>query len=504
MLKYFAFFLPLLALALPPEVQMIGVNEAGAEFGRGIGTYNKDYTYPGAKQFDYCQAKGLKVIRLPFKWERIQPGLNQPLAEAELARLDGVVALARERDLKLLLDMHNYARYNGKVIGTEEVPNAAFADVWTRLASHFRDETAVFAYGIMNEPHATNGLWPAAAQACVDGIRTVDTTHTILVCGDGWSGAHSWPKINGKFLLNDPSGNLVYEAHQYFDHDNSGSYKRTYDEEGATPTVGVERLQPFVQWLKENNAQGFIGEFGVPNNDPRWLVVLDNTLAEMKKQNLGGTYWAAGPWWSNYALSLEPTKEGADRPQMAVIAQYLGTGDGTGEKPWIAAAQAAEVAAQQVREADAKLGKRLYDFGERKESYHYSNEGSEFASEAGEIDGRKVRKISYKHVGEPAWVGLGLYFGSLNCKDRTAFSLDLKADPPGKLEVKAYDTSGKKYSATYELGAGWQTLAIPFAELKADGESYTGEKPLQKIEFQPSAKRDGGILYLGTLRLPPR
>ena len=500
MLKPLAFLFPLLAVALPPELQMIGVNQAGAEFGRGVGVYNKDYTYPGAKQFDYCQAKGLKVIRLPFKWERIQPQLAQPLAEAELARLDAVVRLARERNLKLILDMHNYARYEGKVIGTAEVPNAAFAKVWALLAEHFRDEEAIFAYGIMNEPHATNGLWPAAAQACVDGIRTVDTKHTILVCGDGWSGAHSWPSANGTFLLTDPANNLVYEAHQYFDHDNSGSYKKSYDEEGAYPTVGVERLQPFLRWLKEHDAQGFIGEFGVPNNDPRWLVVLDNTLAEMKRQGLGGTYWAAGPWWNNYPLSLEPTKEGEDRPQMAVIGHYLG--DGTGDQPWIAAAQAAEIAAQQTREADAKLGKRLHDFGERKESYHYSNEGSEFASAAAEVDGRKVRTITYKHVGEPAWVGFGLYFGSLNCQDRAAFSLELRAAEVTKLEIKAYDTAGKKYSATFDVGTDWQTLTIPFAELKADGESYPADKPIQKIEFQPSPSRTGGTLHLGAFRFP--
>jgi endoglucanase len=500
-----ALFAPLFAVfvagAVPPEATMIGVNLAVGEFGKAPGVFGKDYAYPGAKQFDYCQKKGLKVVRLPFRWERVQDELMGPLDPVDMKRLDAVVKLARERDLKLILDMHNYARHLGKLIGTEDVPNAAFADVWRKIASRYKDEPGIFAYGIMNEPHGTKGLWPAAAQACVDAIRTVDTNHTILVCGDGWSGAHSWPKINGKFLLNDPAQNLVYEAHQYFDHNNSGSYKRGYDEEGAYPTVGVERLQPFIKWLKENNARGFIGEFGVPDNDPRWLVVLDNTLAEMRKHNLGGTYWAAGPWWGKYALSVEP-RDGQDRPQMAVLEQYTGIAT-THEKPWIAAAKAAETAAQKAREADAKLGKRIYDFGEKKESYHYSNEGSEFASEAAEVDGRQVRRITYKHKGEPAWVGFGLYFGSLNCKGRTAFTLELRADKAGKLEIKAYDTAGKKYSASFPVGTEWQTLTIPFAELKSDGEGYPADKPIQKIEFQPSTNRAGGTLYLGAFRLPP-
>ena len=486
------------AAPVAPEAKMIGVSQAGAEFGKGRGAFNKAYTYPGAKQLDYCQKKELRVIRLPFKWERMQHQLMAPLDPAEVARMDGVVKLARDRDLKLILDMHNYARYDGKLIGTTEVPNAAYADVWQKLASHYRDEEAIFAYGIMNEPHGTKGLWPAAAQTCVDAIRKVDTDHTIMVCGDGWSGAHSWPRINGTFLLKDPADRLVYEAHQYFDRNNSGSYRKSYDEEGAYPTVGVDRLQPFIKWLKKHNVQGFIGEFGVPNNDPRWLVVLDHTLAEMQKHQLGGTYWAAGPWWGKYPLSLEP-RDGKDRPQMAVIDQYLGVR--TGQKPWIEAAKLAELAAQRAREADAKLGKRIHDFGQKKESYHYSNKGSEFASEAAEDGDRKVRKISYKHIGEPAWVGLGLYFGALNCKDRDAFSLDVRAAKPSKLEIKAYTPSGERFSATFGIGTEWRTLPIPFAKLKVGDQSYAGAKPIQKIEFQPSTSREGGILYLGAFRL---
>ncbi len=55
--------------------------------------------------------KGLKVVRLPFRWERLQPSLMGPLDALELKRLDKVVGLARDRQLKILLDVHNYARY---------------------------------------------------------------------------------------------------------------------------------------------------------------------------------------------------------------------------------------------------------------------------------------------------------------------------------------------------------------------------------------------------------
>ena len=308
---------------VPQEAAMVGVNLASGDFGGLPGVYGRDYVYPGPPQFDYCKAKGLTVVRLPFRWERLQPKLLGPLDAAELKRLDDAVGLARDRHLKILLDVHNYARYRDKLIGTRDVPRAAFADFWKKMAAHYQPEAAIFAYGLMNEPHDTGGLWPAAAQAAIDAIRTVDVKHAISVCGDGWSGAHSWKQNNDKLILKDPADNLVYEAHQYFDRDSSGTYRQSYDQSGATPKLGVERLGPFVEWLKEHNARGFIGEFGVPDNDPRWLVVLDNFLAAMKQNGIGGTYWAAGPWWGDYPLSVEPRK-GKDRPQMEVLELYAG------------------------------------------------------------------------------------------------------------------------------------------------------------------------------------
>jgi endoglucanase len=414
-------------------------------------------------------------------------------------RLDQVVELARERGIGLLFDLHNYARYNGKLIGTDDVPIAAFADFWRRFAGHYQDASAVFGYGVMNEPHSTQGLWPAAAQAAVDAIRSVDRRHTIFVCGDGWSGAHSWKKINQDFLLNDPEKNLVYEAHQYFDRDNSGRYGRSYDEDGAYPTIGVDRLAPFVEWLKEHDARGFIGEFGVPDHDPRWLVVLDNFLAAMKENQIGGTYWAAGPWWGDYPLSVEP-RNGRDRPQMTVLDQYTGSGK-PANKPWLAVAAAAERAA---RELEDRGGKVVYDLGARPESYHYSNEGSEFRSEPAEDRGRQVRKITYRHRGQIAWVGFGLYFGELDCTRYAGFRLEIRSDRPCQLEVKAYPADDQRYSGVFPVSTQWQDLNIPFAQLEREGQTFDATRKLLKIEFQPNREEQGNTIFLGKFILLPK
>jgi endoglucanase len=58
--------------------------------------------------------------------ETLQPDLNQPLNQAETDRLRACVTLATDRGLTVLLDPHNYARHYDKVVGSADVPDAAF------------------------------------------------------------------------------------------------------------------------------------------------------------------------------------------------------------------------------------------------------------------------------------------------------------------------------------------------------------------------------------------
>ena len=64
-----------------------------------------------------------------------------------------------------------------------------------------------------------------------------------------------------------------------------------------------------------------IGECGVPGDDPRWMTMLDGALAYLRDNNVSFTYWAAGPWWGTYPLSIEPNGT-VDKPQMAILEKY--------------------------------------------------------------------------------------------------------------------------------------------------------------------------------------
>ena len=295
------------------------MNLAGAEFPPAAGVYGKDYMYPTREELAYYKSKGIRLFRIPFKWERMQPNLNGPLSQVELNRLDRVVAAAGALKVHLILDVHNFDRYRKRLVGDSPALENGLADLWLRLALHYRDEKAIYGYGIMNEPNDTRGTWPHTAQIAIDAIRSVDRYHFILLAGDHWSGAQAWAENNPEILnVKDPEHRIVYEAHTYWDRDGSGVYKDSYNADHVYPDIGIDRVKPFVEWLKAHHVHGFIGEFGVPGNDPRWNVVLDRFLQYIHKKGISGTYWAGGPIWHNYILSCEPVA-GIDAPQMTVL-----------------------------------------------------------------------------------------------------------------------------------------------------------------------------------------
>lgn len=312
--------------ASPALPFLAGVNLAGAEFGSSLpGTYGKDYTYPTQPEVDYFVKKGMNVFRLPFRWERLQQSEKGALESVELGRIDSFVSYATGKGAFVVLDPHNYARYYDKVVG-DGVGADALADLWGKLAAHFKANPKVI-FGLMNEPHdMTTELWRDDANAAIQAIRAAGATNLILVPGNGWTGAHSWgqsyygtPNAQVMKGVVDPGNNYAFEVHQYMDSDSSGTSATCVSE-----TVGVDRLKGFTAWLQQNGRRGFLGELGAASN-PTCLTALDNMLSHLdanRAQWIGWTWWAAGPWWGSYMFSIEP-QGGADAPQMPTIEKHL-------------------------------------------------------------------------------------------------------------------------------------------------------------------------------------
>jgi endoglucanase len=317
-------------------VELVGVNLAGAEFGQQNlpGTYEMDYVYPSASDIDLYADIGMNTVRLPFRWERLQQALNQELDAVELERLTATVAYATEqRELNLILDPHNYARYTSEgvegIVGVD-VDVAAFADFWRRLAQQFASNSRVM-FGLVNEPNTmATETWLGAANAAIAAIREVGAQNLILVPGNGWTGAHSWfqsyygaPNAGVMSGIVDPGNNFVYELHQYLDGDSSGTLPTCVSE-----SIGAERMQQVTTWLRERGARGFLAEFGAPGNG-LCLKGLDQLLGFVSQNSdvwLGWAAWAGGPRWGDNLLSVQPLANGKDRPQLVVMRRHLTDG----------------------------------------------------------------------------------------------------------------------------------------------------------------------------------
>ena len=173
---------------------LMGVNLAGAEFApqHVPGVFGTDYTYPTHTEIDYYASKGLDVIRLPFLWERLQRTELGPLDAAELGRLDDVVNYATSKGLKIEIEPHNYGYGFGSLIGSGETPNSSFADLWGKLAVHYKSNPDVI-FGLMNEPHVQTATeWLSSANAAIAAIRSAGAAQQILVPGSYYDGAWTW------------------------------------------------------------------------------------------------------------------------------------------------------------------------------------------------------------------------------------------------------------------------------------------------------------------------
>jgi endoglucanase len=217
---------------------------------QNVGVIDHTYHYDGAGTYQYLASRGVRSVRIPVRWERIQRSLFGPLDSDEMARVATAVHAAHDAGLEVVLDLHNFAGYylydaaSGlgvrRSLGSAQLPINAFTDVWAKLSAFFAGDSAVSAFGLMNEPvgMAARGnvsaarVWELASQQAVNVIRAMGDRRPLMVAGYHWSGISTWTENHPTSWIKDPARNFSYEAHAYFDARHSGVYG-SYDSELA-------------------------------------------------------------------------------------------------------------------------------------------------------------------------------------------------------------------------------------------------------------------------------
>lgn len=320
---------------------MQGVNIAGFDFGSDIqGRANLTMSFgpvlsigrgnsDGAGQMQhFIQQDGLNAFRLPVTWQylinsnnlngtavngtdpTVLPTSNGQLSAANVSRYDELVQACLATGSYCIIDLHNYARFEGQIIGQGGPTNDQFANLWSQLATMYRNESRVV-FGVMNEPHDMPNLstWADTVQAAVTAIRKAGaTTQMILLPGDDFTSAQTFVSngsagnLSRVHNLDGSNTSLLFDVHKYLDADGSGTSR-----ECVTDHID-DAFRPLAQFLVANGRQAILSETG-GGNTASCLMFLCNELAFINANTdafVGYTAWAAGGFSLDYNLTMTP------------------------------------------------------------------------------------------------------------------------------------------------------------------------------------------------------
>jgi len=256
--------------------EMVGP-DATADFWHAFRT-----NYITKADIDFIAAQGANTVRLPFNYKLFtdedymgETGQKQPFL-----LMDRVVAWCKANGLFLILDMHDCPGsqtgdniddgYGYPWLFESERSQQLFCDIWVEIARHYRDESTILGYELMNEPIAhyfenkdsLYTLLQPLYKRAVKAIRTVDQNHVILLGGAHW---------NSFFFMFDDwmfDKNIMFTCHRY----------------GGPATK--EAIKEYIDFRDKTQLPMYMGEIG--HNTMEWQAQF---VEVMKQNNIGYTFW---------------------------------------------------------------------------------------------------------------------------------------------------------------------------------------------------------------------
>jgi len=241
-------------------------------------TYQDSYiTEP---DIHYLKSIGVNSIRIPFNYRLFTHedymGQNDPDRGFQL--LDRVIGWCKKEGIYVILDMHAApAGQTGDNIDDgsgypflfkSEASQKVCANIWRRIADHYKNETIILGYDLLNEPIATyfdaNDLNPSLEPVykhITEAIRTVDKNHIVILGGAQWDS--NFKPFGAPF-----DSKLVYQFHKYW----------------TPPTKAV--IQDYLDFRDKYNVPIYCGETG--ENRDGWVDTFKNVL---EQNHIGWHFW---------------------------------------------------------------------------------------------------------------------------------------------------------------------------------------------------------------------
>ena len=238
---------------------------------------------------------GMNVVRLPIWYRNFQSDDNgtwyrKDNGEIDFSELDEAVAMCRKYNLYLIIDLHGLPGYQNDYDHCGQSKSMSLfdntdkgkryrevvIDFWVKLAEHYKGETTIAMYDLMNEPLGTNITRDGSFQQTFwdfsnelyNAVRAVDPDHIICMEAIWDPSAIASPEVYGW-------KNIVYQEH-------------LYDITNFTILRKVNEIRDCGY-----NAPFYIGEFY-----PRGLTTFGYMFSLFNSRNLSWTTWTykgAGP-----------------------------------------------------------------------------------------------------------------------------------------------------------------------------------------------------------------
>jgi len=254
--------------------ELIGPDEADAFWQKYLDMYVTE------ADIHYLKSTGMNSIRVPFNYrlftdDHYMGGRGDARA---FMLLDRLIGWCKSENLYVILDMHcapggqtgdNIDDGDGyPFLFDSEKSQQLTIQIWKSIANHYKNETIVIGYDLLNEPIAHyfdanhfNPLLEPLYKRIVAAVREVDPNHIVFLGGAQWDS-------NFKVFGPPFDKQAVYTFHKYW-----------------TP-VKQDVIQEYVDFRNKYNVPIYCGETG--ENDDAWVM---NFRKLLEQNNIGWHYW---------------------------------------------------------------------------------------------------------------------------------------------------------------------------------------------------------------------
>ncbi|NDV63201.1 glycoside hydrolase family 5 protein [Puniceicoccales bacterium CK1056] len=285
-----------------------------------------DPEYFGRKDMEWIANRGYDHIRLPLDGPLLFDEAGEILWH-RLKAVDGVLALAREFELGVILDMHKLLgsdfafNPDNRLFTSPELQQQAIR-LWTGIAARYVEIGPELRFELLNEPVAKD---PADLttfyQSLIPAIRAVSPERTLIVCSNEWASFKTVRHLEPILAFD----NIIVGVHYYephvFTHQsaswvgygdpdfppiefpgkvpdlkafvNSDHYAYSIEGDKLDASMVVNDFKELIEWAEESGAALHLGEFGVYNKAPdaslkNWYKVV---LEQCESHRIGWAVW---------------------------------------------------------------------------------------------------------------------------------------------------------------------------------------------------------------------